>query len=177
MRFNFCPACATPLVARPEHPGESPRATCPACGFITYDNPKPAASVLIERDGRVLLARRARPPFVGYWDIPGGFLDGVEHPEIAAAREVAEETGLRVRLGRLLGIYMDRYGEDGDPTLNFFYLADLPQGGAPRPADDVSELDWFAPDALPDRVAFACCRAALADWARLRRSPLPLGEG
>jgi ADP-ribose pyrophosphatase YjhB (NUDIX family) len=165
LRFRYCPQCATALTSRPERAGERPRPTCPACGFIAYDNPKPAASVLVERDGKVLLARRAYPPFRDYWDIPGGFLDGLEHPEAAALREVREETGLEVRLTHLLGIYMDTYGEAGEPTLNFFYTGES-HDGETRAADDVTEVGWFGPAELPKRIAFACCRAALTDWAK-----------
>ncbi len=79
-------------------------------------------------------------------------------------REVREETGLRIRLGALLGVYLDRNA--GGRTLNLYYLARR-IGGRERAADDASELAWFGPDGLP--IAYpGHARRVLADW-RLRR--------
>lgn len=53
----------------------------------------------IERDGAVLLLRRAPGVFLaGRWELPGGGIEPGEHPEHAAIREVAEETGLRIEV-------------------------------------------------------------------------------
>ncbi len=101
------------------------------------------------RDGRVLLARRARPPQQGLWDTPGGFVEPGELPEDAVVRELREETGLEVEPVRLIGFFLDRYGDDGVSTLNIHYEARV-LGGEESPADDVSELGWFPLDAIPD---------------------------
>ncbi len=118
------------------------------------------------RGGRVLLVRRAIEPFKGYWDIPGGFLHEGEHPEDGARREILEETGLRVQLAGLIGIYMDSYGgDDADEwTLNIYYVAKPLDDAEPRAADDASEIGWFAPDALPVQMAFRHERQVLSDW-------------
>jgi ADP-ribose pyrophosphatase YjhB (NUDIX family) len=138
---------------------------------VHYRNAKPTAGALIVREGKVLLGRRAVEPFLGWWDIPGGFLDPWEHPADGVVREVREETGLIVLPGELLSVIVDTYGDGGDYTLNFYYLA-ANVAGEPRPADDVAELGWFAPEALPEQVAFASGRQALATWQRRLR-----GEG
>jgi 8-oxo-dGTP diphosphatase len=53
----------------------------------------------VERDGAVLYLRRAPDAFLGgRWELPGGTVEPGEAPEAAAAREVAEETGLTVRI-------------------------------------------------------------------------------
>jgi 8-oxo-dGTP diphosphatase len=106
--------------------------------------------VVVDDEGRVLLARRAGEVFHGYWDLPGGFLDEGEHPLDALRRELREETGLEVDPGELIGIWMDRYGdtEDAHATLNLYWTARV-LGGEPDAADDVSELAWFRPDELP----------------------------
>lgn len=107
----------------------------------------------------MLLARRAGEPFMGRWDIPGGFLEEGEHPLDALAREFQEETGLAIEPGEFLGVFMDWYGEPDTPglqsTLNLTWLARV-VAGEPEPADDVAELRWFAPDDLPrpDELAF-----------------------
>jgi hypothetical protein len=69
----------------------------------------------------------------------------------------------------MVGVFPDRYGDDGVPTLNLYYAARV-VGGEPRPADDVSEIGWFPPDRIElDQVAFANGREAIACWRR--RSP------
>jgi len=131
------------------------------------------------RDRRVLLVRRAIEPFCGYWDIPGGFLEADEHPAAGVVREIEEETGLRIRLTALLGIYIDTYGAEGEYTLNIHYLAEA-VNGEPCPASDVSELAWFAPHELPSDLAFRSDSQALEDWQRVLRgefTPMALTSG
>ena len=130
---------------------------CPGCGAEYWANPKPCAGALVERDGRLLLVRRALDPWGGSWDIPGGFCDGVEHPEATAVRELREETGLDIIVGPLFGMWMDAYGEQDPPevTLNLYFLASLAcAGDEPRLSAEVAEVGWFPPDALPEDVAF-----------------------
>jgi ADP-ribose pyrophosphatase YjhB (NUDIX family) len=138
---------------------------CTACGHVHYRNAKPCAGALVARDGRLLLVKRAIQPFLGYWDIPGGFLEEDEHPETGAIREALEETGLKVRLTDLFGFYVDRYGDEGDYCLNIYFLAEV-VGGQERPADDAAELAWFAPNELPEQIAFDHAREVLDDWAQ-----------
>jgi ADP-ribose pyrophosphatase YjhB (NUDIX family) len=114
-----------------------------------YLNSKPCGGALVrDGDGRVLLVRRAHDPYLGCWDIPGGFCEQREHPADAAAREVREETGLEVTIGDHIGMWIDDYGETGDVTLNIYFHATV-AGGEPAPdPDEVSELGWFAASGL-----------------------------
>jgi 8-oxo-dGTP diphosphatase len=132
---------------------------------VSWRNPKPTASGLItRREGGsidVLLVRRAKEPYLGHWDCPGGFIDPDEHPEDAVRRELLEELGLRVDVTRFVGIFMDRYGEeDGESTLNVYYEVAI-RGGVIAPASDVSEAAWFPLDRLPEPIAFENSRQAL----------------
>ena len=63
-----------------------PPVACPACGAQHWRNAKPCAGALVMRDGRLLLVRRSMDPWLGWWDIPGGFCEEDEHPILAAAR-------------------------------------------------------------------------------------------
>ena len=139
---------------------------CAACGAEYFRDSKPCAGALVVRQGRVLLAKRAIEPFKGCWDIPGGFLNEGEHPEDGARREILEETGLRVRLVKCHGMYMDRYGSSSAAkwTLNIYYLAEPVDDTGPCAADDASELAWFTPGELPARMAFKHEDQVLADW-------------
>jgi NAD+ diphosphatase len=160
--WRWCPRC------RAELRGDGSRVECPACGFVSYASSKATAGALVEdEDGRVLLARRAHEPFKGRWDIPGGFLEEGEHPLDGVRRELLEETGLEVEPLDFVGIWMDRYGGDStaEATLNLYWTARALSGEA-RPADDVDDLRWFAPDELPppSELAFENVPLVLAAW-------------
>ena len=166
---RFCPACATPLVE--QSIAQRPRRICPTCGHIHWGNAKPCAGALIVRNGKVLLIRRTLDPFKGYWDIPGGFCEVDEHPTQTALREVHEETGLQIELTGLLGLWLDEY--DGSATLNIYYLA-RPLTRHPQAGDEADGAAWFAPQALPKRIAFSNGQMALAAWANGDSLPLHL---
>ncbi|MEZ4768163.1 MAG: NUDIX hydrolase [Caldilineales bacterium] len=181
MVSRFCARCGQGLQERLLPGDHRVRRVCPACGHVAYENAKPCAGVLPTRDGQVLLARRAVAPYLGCWDIIGGFMEHDETPHAAAVREAYEETGLTLALIGLLGIYIDVYGSHGYSTLNIYYLARITDG-QPSPADDVAELAWFYPDALPGNMAFPNhSYQVLSDWARwlrdgaaARSAPLPV---
>lgn len=174
----YCSACAAPL----PHP---PPVTCPACGTEHHRNAKPCAGVLVVRDGRLLLMRRAHDPWRGDWDIPGGFCEAEEHPFDAARREAKEETGLDVEITGFLGLWLDRYPDPSAPdrpavTLNAYYHGVAPgQEAAVADPAEVFEVGWFPPDDLPERIAFPHhARAVLAAWREAVRegrtvTPLP----
>lgn len=166
---RFCPACSTPLVERVVD--DRPRRVCPACGRVHWRNAKPCAGALIIRNGKVLLVRRAIEPFRGYWDIPGGFCEVDEHPAETTIREVREETGLEIELTGLLGLWLDEYVKD--LTLNIYYLA-RPLTRRLQVGSDADGGAWFAPDALPRRIAFVNGALALAAWATSDSTPLHL---
>ena len=137
--IRFCTHCGTRL-------GGLPPVRCSACASWTYRNAVPTGSAVILRDGEFLAVRRAYDPAAGAWDIPGGFCDGPEHPEDAARREVKEETGLDVRIGPLIGLYMGDYAYQGDilATLNAYYLARPEHLGQDAYAGHESEeIEWF----------------------------------
>lgn len=140
---------------------------------MAYANSAPAANALpIDDEGRILLGRRAGEPDAGKWDILGGFLDEDEHPLDAVVRELGEETGLEIEPLDLVAIEMDRYGDDEDAqaTLNLYWTARV-LAGELAPADDVTELRWFAPDELPpdEELAFRVNARVLRNF-RVRRS-------
>ena len=165
MQARFCVRCGTQLVRRKVE--KRLRPVCPKCGHIAFRNAKPAVGLLIEKKGALLLVRRERAPFKGYWDIPGGFLEENEDPRAGARREAREETGLRIGIDELIGVYHDRSGEDY--TLNLYYKAHV-VGGREKPGDDADDLRWFAVEDIPKRIAFpGHTRAVLRDWRRGRR--------
>lgn len=117
----------------------------------------------------MLLGRRAVEPFLGYWDTPGGFVRPGESLEECVRRELREEAGVEIEVGRLVLTAPDVYGDSGEEIVNAFYECRLVSGD-PEPDDDVAELRWFEPDALPPsgELAFASVRAAIAAWRSAR---------
>jgi ADP-ribose pyrophosphatase YjhB (NUDIX family) len=164
--WAHCPRCAAPLT------GDEQERRCPACGSNYYANSAPAVSALVVDDeGRLLLARRAFEPDAGLWDTLGGFLDEGEHPLDGLRRELLEETGLRVEPETFLGFFMGTYGEgpDAASVLNLVWEVRVVSGEM-NAADDVSELRWFAPDELPSdsELAFRWVAPFLREWTSTR---------
>lgn len=156
--FRYCPACGRRLVRRTMDGHH--RRVCPACGFIHYRNPTPAVGVLIARGGRLLLVKRKFPPYAGLWSMPAGFMEYGESPEDCAVRETLEEAGLRVRPGRLVGVYSGVDDPRTHAILIVFRATIL--SGTPRAGDDASEVGWFPLNGLP-RLAFRAHRRAISD--------------
>jgi len=160
----FCQRCGHETAAR-EVDGRA-RPVCPACGAVTYLDPKLAVAVLIEREGRILLGRRGPGTReAGRWSFPAGFVERGEPVEEAARREVREEVGIEVRLGALLALI----SAPGETVVLAVYEA-AGFVGEPTAGDDLVEVGWFPPEALPD-LAFDHDRRTIAAWLAARPSP------
>jgi len=159
IEMNFCPRCAHALEDQ-EKFGRM-RRVCPACGFIFFRDPKVAVGVLVEDGERVLLVRRAVIPQLGWWALPAGYMEFDEEPQEAARREAEEETGLQVELTGLLDVFPIT-SPNGRGVLIVYWAR--PAGGDLRAGDDVSDARWFAPEELPEDLAFESTKAALACW-------------
>ena len=77
------------------------RWVCEDCDTIHYQNPKIVVGCVPERDGRILLCRRAIEPRYGYWTVPAGFMELGETIAQGAARETLEEACAKVEIGHL----------------------------------------------------------------------------
>jgi ADP-ribose pyrophosphatase YjhB (NUDIX family) len=99
----------------------------------------------------VVLVRRRFPPLAGEWSLPGGAVEIGETLAEAAAREVAEETGLAVDVGPVVEVF-DRIQRDGEGRVEYHYvLVDYlcrARGGRLRAGSDVSEVAVADPRAL-----------------------------
>jgi 8-oxo-dGTP diphosphatase len=111
-------------------------------------------------DGRTLLIRRGSAPLKGEWSIPGGLLEVGETIEQGVARELAEETGLEVRVIELIEVFERIFpappnadGTPGDrarPQYHFVildYLCEI-RGGTVSAASDALELAWVREEEL-----------------------------
>ncbi len=168
--WRLCPRCGTDLTV------EGRAASCPACGLRVHANPAPTASALVlDDEGRVLLARRAGDPGAGLWDLLGGFIDEGEEPLAALERELAEETALEIAVGDFVGGFADRYGDDGVYTINFYWTARIAGGEPELDEEEILEVRWFSPGELPPASEFAF-RNTLEALARWQERVRPLGR-
>lgn len=128
-------------------------------------NPLPTADVLIEVGDRVVLVRRKHPP--PGWAIPGGFVEAGETVETAAVREALEETGLRVTLTALLGVYSDPARDPRHHTISTVYIGSA--SGSPAGGDDAAEARLFGENDLPSPLAFDHAKI-LADYFKYKKT-------
>ncbi|MDX2035693.1 MAG: NUDIX domain-containing protein [Isosphaeraceae bacterium] len=128
----------------------------------TYDYPRPALTVdtavftTVEGRLHLLVIERAADPFAGCWALPGGFVEEGEAPAAAAARELEEETEVRLSAPPApLGVY---YAKGRDPrgwTVSLAHIAVVradrhrPSGG-----DDAAAATWLPIEELAGRLAF-----------------------
>lgn len=145
-RFVHCPVCGSTRFAASSEKSKK----CGDCGFEYFMNSAAAAVAIIEDGaGHVLVARRKNEPAQGTLDLPGGFCDCGESAERGVAREVMEETGLRVTEVRYLFSLPNVYPYSGMDicTTDLFFLCRV-EPGTPTAMDDAAELVWMAWDEL-----------------------------
>lgn len=158
----FCERCATRLSTRAVE--EVVRPWCPSCDFVVYSDPKVAAGVIVMVDGGVVLLKRGIEPSLGKWVFPGGYADRGEPTDVAAAREVAEEVGLDVVIGDLVGVYSYR----GVPVVLVVYDGEV-VGGKLEGNDETLAVKAFSPDEIPwDSLGFQSTAEALKQWMAMK---------
>jgi ADP-ribose pyrophosphatase YjhB (NUDIX family) len=101
---------------------------------------------MIFADGKVLLVERGKAPLEGFWSLPGGLVEIGEPLETAVAREVFEETGLRVSVDSLATVF-ERIMPNAEGRAEYHYvLVDFyckVLGGDLRAGDDSRRAEWF----------------------------------
>ena len=144
------------------------------------DHRVPCVGAVVVHEGRLLLVRRGREPGRGLWSVPGGRLEPGESLAQGCAREVLEETGLRVVPGDVVGT-VERPGlhgstyviDDLDCRLAAGYDADADGLPVLRAGDDADDAVWASYDDLGTLPLVPLLRDTLDGWGvlgRLRRS-------
>jgi len=110
------------------------------------------ASIAVLKDRRVLLVRRASPPYAGLWSLPGGKTEANETAQDAVRRELNEETGIEAEIEGVVDtkIVPDEGGDSITYRLTVFY--GRPTGGRLEAGGDAEAAEWVHLDnveALP----------------------------
>jgi ADP-ribose pyrophosphatase YjhB (NUDIX family) len=116
---------------------------------LGYATPKVDVRGAVVRDGRILMVQEGSDHG---WSLPGGWADVGVSPSRMAAREVREESGLKVKAEKMIGVYDINFYPYVPPQFyhvyKFVFLCTL-LGGRPRPGDDILAVDFFDPKDLP----------------------------
>lgn len=168
--IKFCTRCGGELII--EKVDERNRLICKICRKINYQNPIPVVVAVLTRSGRrtVGLVRRAIPPQIGKWALPGGFIEIDESPEEAILREIKEEIGVKGKVRGLIGVQSDDselYGKvvvigyEVILTEDDFFIS-----------DEVQEFKFFPLSDHPP-LAFPSHTIILQKFEKTYRNPVP----
>jgi NADH pyrophosphatase NudC (nudix superfamily) len=145
---------------------------CSACGFKQFLGPTPSNGVILENEkGEILLVKRKGNPKKGWWDIPGGFIDGGESLEHSVQREIREELNIEVQMTGIIGVYEDTYlyQEINIPTILTIVSAKI-ISGVMQSSDDIAGFQYFSKDAvIKQEIAFPSVRQGIIDYLKLSK--------
>lgn len=122
----------------------------PVTPLLTVD------AVIVIKKGYLLLIRRKNPPFQGEYALPGGFVDIGETVESACVREAKEETNIKVKIIKLIGVYSDPKRDPRGHTVSIAFLCEpKTKKEVPKAQDDAADLDVVPFSKVPNlKLAF-----------------------
>ncbi len=113
--------------------------------------PRVGVGAITIHEGRILLVKRGIEPSRGLWAIPGGTLELGETMRECAAREILEETGITIKVGKCVYVF-DFFERDESGKIKFHFVvvdfAGQYLSGEPKGADDAEEARWLKPEEL-----------------------------
>ncbi|OGF64204.1 hypothetical protein A2661_00470 [Candidatus Giovannonibacteria bacterium RIFCSPHIGHO2_01_FULL_45_24] len=118
------------------------------CELCAFENPKPTATAIFIKNGRLLVLKRNIPPFQNKWDFMGGYIEKNETPEEALRREIKEELNIDAESLFYIGVFtgVGFYKKYEYPTLCFAYFVELK--GEIKLNEENSEYAWLRPDEI-----------------------------
>lgn len=166
---KHCRNCGTAVDLRlPDDGDTKPRAVCPACQTVHYDNPLNVVGTVPvwgESGEYVLLCKRNIEPRRGKWTLPAGFMELGETTAEGAARETVEEAGARFEMGDIFTLMnVARVGQ-----VHIYYRAKLLSDQF-DPGFETMEARLFTEEEIPwDEIAFRTVRETLEHYFDDRR--------
>lgn len=139
--YQFCPFCGKKLAIKLEEGKE--RKFCESCRWTYYPHVAATACAVIIKDDKALLVKRNREPYKGTWMFPAGFVDYGEHPEETLAREVREETGLRIKNAKLLTVLQSEDDPRRPGHFCIFYKVTVSGSELKTDKEENQGMDWF----------------------------------
>ncbi len=146
------------------------RPVCPRCGYVHYFAPQVAAVAIVTRaeDEKFLLVQRGEDPGKGLWGLPGGFVELGETVDDALPREILEETGYEIEIGKLLGVWSFFNDAKKIAGVALVYETRVARGEL-NISSDCTDAAWVTYErALEFQIAFETHREALRVWRRLQ---------
>ncbi|MDR1508853.1 MAG: NAD(+) diphosphatase [Synergistaceae bacterium] len=141
LKNKYCGVCGGVMA---DHEQDRAR-VCPSCGNVVYAAPAPAVIVAVEKDGEILLGHNVNFP-KGRYSVIAGFVDPGETLEETVAREVFEESRVRIKNIRYFGSQPWPFPN----SMMFGFTADWESGDPTPDGGELSDVRWFKPSALPD---------------------------
>ena len=158
-QIQYCRQCGSAVEHRVPDDGDTrPRAVCPACQTIHYENPlNVVGTIPVLADGRVLLCKRNIEPQLGKWTLPAGFMELGETTSQGAARETDEEAGAQFEIGALFSLM----NVPGVGQVHMYYRATLLSDQF-NPGVETMEARLFSEAEVPwDELAFRTVKETL----------------
>jgi ADP-ribose pyrophosphatase YjhB (NUDIX family) len=157
--MRYCSSCGSAVSRKIPENDNHERWVCNDCGIVHYQNPLIVVGCVAERDGKILLCKRAIEPRYGYWTVPAGFMELGETLAGGAARETLEEACATVELSHLFAS-VDVI--DAGQVHLFFSGKLVSDYGV---GDESLEVDLFSEDEIPwDDIAFQSGKFALRKY-------------
>ena len=141
--LRYCSQCGSALTLTVDARATP---TCIECGTVHYDTPRPLVLCAVFAGHRLLLMRRATPPYVGRWAPPGGFAEAGETLQEATVREVLEETGVRLDPSMLIPLAITSVAHMNQVYIMFRAHIDE---CALHPGDEALDARWFDEAEVP----------------------------
>ncbi len=138
-RNHFCGACGANTIQ-----GENDSVQCNSCGEKYFPAQFPVVIVLIQKEGKILLAHNANFPD-GLFSTIAGFVDLGETCEEAIKREVIEEVGIKIKNIKYFG--SQNWGFS--TSLMLAFTAEYESGEIQVDGEEIIEADWYSKDSLP----------------------------
>jgi ADP-ribose pyrophosphatase YjhB (NUDIX family) len=173
--MNYCSNCGDTVKFSIPPGDDRPRYLCESCGSIHYENPKIVVGCIPEKDGKILLCRRAIEPQSGKWTLPAGYLENGETVVQGTRRETLEEAGAHIEILAPFALFNICYVNQVYLMFRARLVDDHIKAGS-----ESTEVRLFLEENIPwDQLAFTVIRETLQQYFKYRPTglfPFHIGE-